>query len=80
MFGNLKEALFCMASAFVLCREDENGTEIMTNLLASHIELPDPNVWYDVHWSADCWDCSVECPKNRARSFRSQMVNKQGPI
>ena len=33
-----------------------------------------------VHWSADCWDCSVECPKNRTRSFRSQMVNKQGRI
>ena len=33
-----------------------------------------------LHWSADCWDCSVECPKNRTRSFRSQMVNKQGRI
>ena len=33
-----------------------------------------------IHWSADCWDCSVEYPKNRTRSFRSQMVNKQGRI
>ena len=34
----------------------------------------------ELHWSADCWDCSVECPKNRARSFRSHMVSKQGRI
>ena len=33
-----------------------------------------------IHWSVDSWDCSVECPKNRTRSFRSQMVNKQGRI
>ena len=33
-----------------------------------------------IHWSADCWDCLVECPKNRTRSFTSQMVNKQGRI
>ena len=34
----------------------------------------------EIHWSADYWDCSMECPKNRTRSFRSQMVNKQGRI
>ena len=34
----------------------------------------------ELQWSAGCWDCSVECPKNQTWSFRSQMVNKQGRI
>ena len=35
-----------MPSAFLLSREDENETEMMTNLLAPDIESSDANVWY----------------------------------
>ena len=51
------------------------------NMVKSEIKYNIVYVFKDiVHWSADCWDCSVECPKNRTRSFRSQIVNKQGRI